>query len=107
MKKTNWKYWDKHKSANIISAIALIIFLLASYTSGDMDEKAWEYAGNSITPSETNAIIRWYNLYEQKLPQSYYTLDTLTTVLWYVILITVFYSAWSALDIPTRYEEKE
>lgn len=101
------KYWDRHKVVCIVTAIALLIFLASSNVITSMDETAFEYAGDRLSTDQADAVIRFYDLYDQKLPTSYDTLDSLTTVAWYIALLGGLYSAWTALDIPKRYQKKE
>ena len=103
----NLKYWDKHKAATVITAVAVIIaFALVNITSS-FDEKAFEIAAEKISISEAEAILKYYDFYEQELPATYHPLNSLSTIAWYIILFGALYSAWSALDIPERYRKEE
>ena len=63
----NLKYWDKHKVATVITAIAVIIAFVVVNITDSMDEKAFEIAAEKISVSEAEAILKYYNFYVRKL----------------------------------------
>jgi len=103
----NLKYWNRHKIAALLSGVLFFSFVLLFNFQDDVDTKAWEDASESLSISEVDVLVKFYEVYERKLPISYGSLDTLTTILWWLSIIFILYSAGSALNISPTVKEKE
>jgi hypothetical protein len=73
----------------------------------EYEGKALEKATDKITAEEAEAVLKYYDLYEEHLPPIYNILDSTTTWLWIITLFATLYAAWTALDIPDRYRKQE
>ena len=110
----NLKYWDRHKAVAIITAIAAILFLLFANLASSIEDqavdRATERAVDMTSASDAQAILRYIdrydNFYEQEIPTYYDTLDSLGTIMVWIVLLGALYSAWTALDIPERYRKE-
>jgi len=103
----NVKFWDSHKVSSVIVAVILVILIAITDIMGVYEDKAIETASQQITSEEAEAILKYFEIYDSKLPPIYHTLDSLTTWLWWIALIASLYAAWTALSIPERYQKEK
>lgn len=103
----NWDYWDKHKLASVLMMVLVIAFYGLSQMLISLDEVASEKVANSLSYTEAQIILEWYETYESKFSPRYYTLDSLHTLIWLVLPLIAIYVGLSALYIPERYQQQD
>ncbi len=102
----NLKFWDRYKAIAVITAVMFLFSFGLGIMSSNMEDKASEEAAYMLSEVEAESVLRFYSLYNQRLPVLYGILNSFQTILSFLILGGVLYTAWSALGIPDRYQKK-
>lgn len=86
--------------------VALIYLTISINMTVRMRQYAKEKALNQLSQDETEIVLHWSSLSDQNLPASYIFFNEAENIMFWVSLFVAMYAAWTALDIPDRYQKE-